>query len=302
LECLNPLGIQAALQAIEQLQGAEDERVQQKQFALQQARYEAARTQRNYDAVDPLNRLVAAELERRWNEALKGQAQLEQELMALQRERSAPPSDAVKAELLALGEDLRRLWDHPASPPEFKKRIVRTVLKEIVATLNDDTIRLILHWQGGDHTELTLSKTRTGQHRYVTDADTIELIRSLARIQPDAMIASLLNRIGRRTAHGQSWNARRVCSVRNNHAIEVYREGERQARGELSVDETASILGVTQTTVLRLIREKRLAATHACTNAPWILRKEDVDKQLAAQREPKVRQTSNPNQIALDIQ
>ena len=302
LECLKPLGIQAAIQATKNLQGAADERVHQKELALQQACYEVVRAQRQYDALDPLNRLVAAELERRWNEALKFQTQLEEELVVLQREQTGPLSDATKEELLALGDDLRELWDHPNSPPEFKKRILRTVLQEIIASSNGDTVRLVLHWKGGDHTELTLEKARTGKHRYRTGTDTIELIRSLARIQPDSMMASILNRIGRRTAQGQSWNARRVCSLRNNHAIEVYREGERQTRGELTVSEVASRLSVTETTVLRMIREKHLPATHACLNALWILLKEDVENYIAGSRPAESPQTSNPNQMALDIQ
>jgi excisionase family DNA binding protein len=302
LECLKPLGLQAAIQAIEGLRGDNDERVQYKQLAVQHARYEVAHAQRQYDAVDPTNRLVAAELERRWNEALKVQALLEEELAALEDEKPSPLCDATKSELLALADDLPQLWHHPNSPNEFKKRILRTVLKQIIASSQGDTVRLVLHWQGGDHTELTLKKNQTGQHRYVTNADTVELIRSLARIQPDVTIASILNRIGCRTAHGKSWNPMRVCSVRNSHAIEVYREGERQERGELTVSEVASMLGVTETTVLRMIRQRHLPANHACVNAPWILLKEDVEKFIAASRTTASPQTRNPNQIELDIQ
>jgi hypothetical protein len=72
-----------------------------------------------------------------------------------------------------IGHDVRRLWDHPKSPPEFKKRVLRTVLKEIIASSDGDTVRLVLHWQGGDHTELTLQKTRRGCHRYITDGSGI---------------------------------------------------------------------------------------------------------------------------------
>src|SRR5205807_249366 len=96
----------------------------------------------------------------------------------------------------------------------------------------------------------------SGRHRYVTDEDLVEIVRMLARIEPDARIASILNRNQRRTAHGQSWTAKRICSLRNNHTIPVYHEGERQARGEMSVSEGAAALGVTPTTVLRLIRVK----------------------------------------------
>jgi excisionase family DNA binding protein len=252
--------------------------------------------------VDPANRLVAAELERRWNDALKLQAQIEEELAVLQRQQSNPLSDAAREELLALGHDVWRLWDHPNSPPEFKKRILRTVFKEIMASDAGDTIRLVLHWQGGDHTELMLQKTRTGHTRYVTDTDAIDLIRSLARIQPDPMIASILNRMGRRTAHGKNWNAARVCSVRNSHAIEVYREGEREARGELTVSEVAALLRVTDTTVLRMIRQKRLPATQVCANAPWVLLKNDVAKFLAPSRSGETPQTGDPNQLALSFQ
>jgi excisionase family DNA binding protein len=302
LECLKPLAVQASLRAIESLQDARDERVHHKELAVQRARYEVSHAQRQYDEVDPSNRLVAAELERRWNEALKLQAQIEEELVALRRRQSDPLSDATREELLSLGQDVRRLWEHPKSQPEFKKRILRTVLKEIIVSSAGNTVRMILHWQGGDHTELTLQKATTGRHRYATDTDTIDLIRSLARIQPDSMIASILNRMGRRTAHGQSWNSKRVCSTRHHHAIEVYREGEREARGELTVREVAVLLRVTDTTVLRLIRQKRLPATQVCANAPWVLLKDDVAKFLAAFRNAEAPQTSNPNQLTLSFQ
>lgn len=302
LECIKPLAVQASLQAVESLQGVHDERLHHKELALQQARYEVTHAQRQYDAVDPSNRLVAAELERRWNETLKLKSQIEEELAALRRQQCNPLSDATKEELLALGHDVRRLWDYPTSPPEFKKRILRTVLKEIIASSDGDTVRLVLHWQGGDHTELTLQKTRRGVHRYITDTDTIALIRSLARIQPDAMIASILNRMGRRTAHDLSWNSKRVCTTRCHHAIDVYREGEREARGEMTVNEVATLLRVTDSTVLRMIRLKRLPATQVCSNAPWVLLKADVAKFLATFPHGEAPQSRNPNQPALSFQ
>ena len=85
LQCLAPLGLGAAMEAIEALQGASDDRIQQKRLALERARYEVTHARRQYDAVDPANRLVAAELERRWNQALTTEAQLETELTSLQQ-------------------------------------------------------------------------------------------------------------------------------------------------------------------------------------------------------------------------
>jgi hypothetical protein len=211
LQCLTPLGLGAAMEAIEALQGASDDRVQQKRLALEHARYEVAHARRQYDAVDPANRLVAAELERRWNQALTAEAQLEAELTSLQQGRERPLSDSQKRELLEFARDLPRLWEDPRSSPEYKKRLLRIALKDIIATCEGETIRLVLHWQGGDHTQVEFQKIRTGEHRYVTDKELVEIIRVLARIEPDERIASILNRNQRRTAHGEVWTAKRIC-------------------------------------------------------------------------------------------
>jgi excisionase family DNA binding protein len=301
LQCLTPFGIEAAIEAIESLQGASDDRTQQKALALEHARYEVIRARRQYDGVDPANRLVVAELERRWNQALTTEAHLEEELATLQQGRELPLSDAQKRELLALARDLPRLWDDPQSSPEYKKRLLRIALKEIIATSEGEAIRLVLHWQGGDHTQIEFQKIRSGEHRHVTDSDLVEIVRTLARIEPDARIASILNRNQRRTAHGQIWTAKRICSLRSHHAIPVYGEGERQARDEMSVSETAVVLGVTPTTVLRLIRLKQLPATQACVGAPWVLHRADVEQCKAERNCPAPPPTVDSAQLALEI-
>jgi DNA invertase Pin-like site-specific DNA recombinase len=301
LQALAPLGIEAAVEAVESLQGADDERIQQKALALEHGRYEVTRARRQYDAVDPANRLVAVELERRWNQALTTEAQLEAELVTLQQGREHPLTDLQKRELLSFARDLPILWGNPRSLPEHKKRLLRVALKEIIATCEGDAIRLVLHWQGGDHTQVEFQKIGTGQHRYVTDDDLVEIVRLLARIEPDERIASILNRNKRRTAHEQNWTGKRVCSLRNNHAIQVYREGERQARGEMSVSESAAALCVTPTTILRLIRSKQLPATQACVSAPWILRSADVERCVAERNHPVTPPTVNSAQLILEI-
>jgi len=169
LRRLEPLGIRASLDAIERNRLSDDERVCHKELALEQARYEASRARRQYDAIDPDNRLVAAELERRWNDALAIQAQRQAELDALREQPADSLSSAARDELMRLGTDLPRLWNHPASGIDIKKRILRTVPKEIVVTKQDHTIRALLNWQGGDHTELEFQTNRTGQHCWATE-------------------------------------------------------------------------------------------------------------------------------------
>ena len=301
LRCLQPLGLQAALQAMDKLQGVEDERLAQMRLALQRAGYEVSRAQRQYDAVDPANRLVAGSLERRWNDALAVQSRLEEEVKELMRQRPDALSDETKQTVMTLADDVPRLWDHPQTTPAMRKRLLRTVIKEIVATSQGESVRFIVHWQGGDHTELHLKKTPTGRHSRITSTETIELITSLARMQPDERIAATINRLGHRTAHGQTWTAARVCSIRKGHGIAAYREGERQARGELTVDEAAAALNVTHTTVLRLIHLKDLPARQICRHAPWTIRQADLDE-ILANRAGHGPSTRVSGQLTLDIQ
>lgn len=302
MQCLTPLGIEAAVEAIDHLQGASDDGLRQKELALEHARYEVTRARRQYDAVDPANRLVAAELERRWNAALTIETQIDAERMTLQQARQRPIDVSTKRDLLTLARDVPALWDHPHSSPEYKKRVLRIALKEIIVTAQGGTVRLVLHWQGGDHTQVEIQKIRPGYHRYVTAHETVDIVRALARIEPDARIAAVLNRTGRLTAHGETWTARRVCSLRHHHAIAVYCDGERQTRGDLSVSDVARMLGATPTTVLRLIRQQQLLATQACASAPWILRGSDVERFAMARRRSANPPTVDSAQLTLAIQ
>jgi excisionase family DNA binding protein len=278
LRAISPLGIDAALQLIADREQASGERLRQSEMALQQARYEVTHARRQYDAVDPDNRLVASELERRWNERLAAAARLEEQIRSLQNEQPRVLCDDERAALLALADDLPRLWNHPAASSETRKRILRAVLKEIIVTVEASRLRLVLHWQGGDHTRLEVAKNRTGQNRWKTDVETVQLVRDLARILPDHSIAPLLNRLGIRSAKGQSWTQLRVRNFRSVHRITVYREGERAARHELILTEAASYLGVHRMTIIRLIRDGLLPARQTCVGAPYVIQEEDLDR------------------------
>ncbi|EHK54128.1 hypothetical protein [Allomesorhizobium alhagi] len=160
---------------------AGSERLRQSELALDQARYEAAHARRQYDAVDPDNRLVAGELERRWNDYLAAVARLEDQVRSLRSEQPSALSEDERTMLMALADDLPALWNHPAASVETRKRILRTVLNEIVVTAAAGRLHLVLHWQGGDHTRLEVVKNRSGQNRYKTNVATEQLVRELVR-------------------------------------------------------------------------------------------------------------------------
>jgi excisionase family DNA binding protein len=277
LRVIAPFGLDAALQAITDRERTGAEALQQTELALEQARYEAARAHRQYDAVDPENRLVVGDLERRWNERLAEVARLEDQICIARQNLPPPITEAERSEILALGTELPRAWNHPAASAATRKRILRAVLEEIVVSVEPGMLRLKLHWKGGDHTELQIVKNRSGQHRWKTSAATEELIRDLARLLPDGSIASILNRLGIRTAKGHTWTQQRVCVFRNDHNIAVYRDGERGERNELILHEVAGRLGVSKMTVVRLIRDGVLPARQACVGAPYVIREADLD-------------------------
>lgn len=273
---LQPLGVEAAVHAIATRAVEADARQRQVELALEQARYEATRMRRQYDAVDPDNRLVASELERRWNAALVAVKAIEDELKALASQRPDTLGEDERQRLLEMGADLEAAWQHPAATPATRKRIIRAVLNEIVVRVEDDQIQLLLHWQGGDHTALTVRKNRTGKHRWAAEPATEALIRALARLMPDKAMASLLNREGKKTGRLNGWTQSRVCTFRNQHDIAVYKEGERASRGEVTLNEAADLLGCSPMTALRLIGTGVLEAKQHCKGAPWIIKREDV--------------------------
>jgi len=267
---LDPLGAEAALAAIAMREAGDADTRRQAELALTEARYEADLARRQYDAVDPANRLVAAELERRWNDRL-AEVRRREERVAAAAATPGSLSPPERERLMALGDDIGAAWRHPDASAETRKAILRAVLEEIVATLADDRIDLLLHWRGGDHTRLAVPRNRTGQHRWRTSAEAGDLIRGLARQLPDGGIAAALNRLGLRTGRGNTWTEARVRSHRNSHGVAVHRPGEMAERGELTLKDAASRLGVSTMTVLRLIGDGTIDATQVCKGAPWAI-------------------------------
>jgi hypothetical protein len=178
---------------------------------LEAARYAADRAFRQYDAADPANRLVAGELETRWNTALSRVGEIEAKIAAHEARKPIPAVDPVALDRLA--SNLKTVWSAPTTDARLKKRIVRTLIQEIVADLDDASAEIILvvHWAGGAHSQIRLPKRRRGQ-RNSTSADIVEAVRRLALIANDDLIAGVLNRNGLKTGNGHRWTRERVTS------------------------------------------------------------------------------------------
>jgi excisionase family DNA binding protein len=289
LAALAPARMEALTQATERLARGRTENRERLERALERARFEAERCRRQYDAVEPENRHVARTLESRWNEALATLDGLQQALSQLDAS-ALVLSEKEQEELYKLAWDLPRLWDHEAAPIALKKRIVRAVIKEVVVYVEATTLRVLVHWHGGQHSELNLRKRKVGEHRWKTTESTLTLIEQLARLMSDKQIAAQLNRMGIKSAKGHSWTRTRVGNFRKSNGIANYTPGERQARGELTIEEVAERLRVSYSTVQRMIQRRLLPARQVCPGAPWIIRSEDVEAYRAGGSHDKDRQ------------
>lgn len=272
LEAIEPAGIEAALLAAQQASDRDNEKRKALELALEKARYQAERARRQYDCMEPENRLVAAELETRWNKSLKTVAELESRLYDL--DDCVVVTDSDRERLLELGDDLQNLWNHQGASATLKKRILRVVLKEIIINVAEDASWYILHlhWAGGVHTQLRVPRNGTGQHRHVTDRDVVDLVRELAKVCTDQQIAAVLNRLGYKTGKGNTWRSSRVFSLRNGNKI----PSQKRSNEWLTLQQTAQVLQVSNRTVERLIKQEVLPARQVVQCAPWVIERRDL--------------------------
>lgn len=277
LQAVEPAGVQAAARAAQLLAQEHAQRRQALDDELMQTRYEAERACRQYDRIEPENRLVAAELERRWNDKLAQVARIQARLAALD-EQCAASSPADMEMLHELGTNVRRVWADPRADMALKKRIVRTVIQSIVVDLDPsgDTICLTIHWSGGAHTDLSVPTRR--RQREQDAAQLGEVVTSLRRVMDDEAIARELNRHGFTTARGKNWTGKRVARLRRSKGLASFRAKDKMAAGLLLQSEAATRAGVSAMSIHRLIQRGILPAEQSHVGLACIIHESDLSR------------------------
>lgn len=275
---VEPAAIEAAKSAAEQSVSQQDEAVRALQLELQAAQYTAEKTRRQYDVADPANRLVTAELERRWNAAMQTVQALENKIA-----EAAAANDAERMQCEPLGHlatDLQGVWNDQRTDVRLKKRLLRTLLEEIVVDvdLTVGVTELLLHWKGGIHTTLRLQRRPRGRTHHSASTEVVEAVRQLSNICPDKTIAGYLNRNGLRTGYGNRWTQERVSSLRNKQQITSYSEERRNAEGWLSLTEAAKHLELCELTLRVAAEKQQVTAMHPLPEGPWIFRRTDLEQ------------------------
>jgi hypothetical protein len=161
--------------------------------------------------------------------------------------------------LLSLAMNLPVVWNSAAADMKVKQRIVRTLIQEIVADVDEraNEIVLVIHWVGGRHTEVRTSKVKAGQHRQCTGSDAIDVVRRMAGRWPDEQIAATLNRLRLQTGAGNTWNDSRVASLRQRLELPVHAPAA-SGPSTLTLDQACRRLGVSNTVLRKLIKTKQL--------------------------------------------
>lgn len=269
LEAVAGHAVEAALMALEQVARADDDVRKSLERELEQARYEASLAARRHAAVDPDKRLVARELETRWNAALGRVAEIEMSIAQLVTAATARP-EIDRGALMALANDLPAVWNAPSTTMRTKQRLTRILVQEIVIDQKEDAQEVVvtIHWTGGRHTEIRITRVRSGRYPEDRHPSPVEVIRNLGGQWPDRELAVTMNRMRCRSAEGTTWTAVRVRELRERMGIAPF-DPTQPREATISVDETARRLKICVGSVLRLIRERILPAEQLMPSAPW---------------------------------
>ena len=282
LRVVQPAAIEASMLATQELGRQQDDILDALHRDLEAARYAAERAQRQYDASDPENRLVTAELERRWNVALQHVREIEVRIEQHGAAADANPAASME-ELYQLSQQLETIWTDPATSVRLKKRIVHTLIEEVLVDVDSVASELVLtlHWKGGAHTELRLPRRRRGQCSTQTSRELIEAVEVLARICSDDLIAGILNRNGHLTGRGNRWTRERVTALRSHHRIPCNKPDEQQPQPWMNLTDAAAQLDVSPRTLRLAIDRGDISADHPFADGPWVISRDVMQGESA---------------------
>ena len=275
LEAVAPHAIEAALEAAARAARADDDVRHALRRQLEEATYEASLAARRHEAVDPDKRLVARELEARWESTLAQVKQIEARIAQLD---AGPASNAPvdRTALLNLAHDLDAAWNAPHADAATKQRIVRIVVREILLDLDEasNDVLVTIHWMGGRHTELRVPRVRARQYEEEQRASAVDVVRKLGGQFSDRDLAATMNRM-RCTGEGP-WTTERVRELRERLSIPVF-DPSRTSAELISINEAARRLCIAPSTVRHLIRDGVIRGVQAMPLAPWRISAAELD-------------------------
>jgi DNA invertase Pin-like site-specific DNA recombinase/predicted DNA-binding transcriptional regulator AlpA len=290
LQAITPAAIEAMRLSLDQLQANHDAALSQWRLEVERARYEAERAERRYRAVEPENRLVARGLESEWEKRLRELAAAESELQRREQQRPRALGPEQLQRLQILGSDIRQVWSAATTTDRDRKELLRTLLEEVILNLKraEGRAHLTLRWRGGAFTALDVPVPKFKPMGPRTDEDTLSLLRRLATLYPDEVIAGIFNRQGRKTATGERFTANQVGSLRRYRGIPRFQLPATPPDGELvTIRKAAQILGMNTSSIHRWLADGFIAGEQVTPGAPWQIRiTEELRSRIVPQAAP----------------
>ena len=286
LEAVSPASLNIHLQALQKIQQQQDMALEQLQLQLERAEYEASRTFRQFDAVEPENRLVARTLERQWNNSLRHAEELKIRIAKRKNEFKDRLSKIEEQEIYRLAHNIPDIWNAPTTSDRDRKMLLRAAIQEAQLTKQDRDVTVKIRWIGGAVTNkiVHLPKVRSKRH---TSLDLVELVRQLAQKFNDDQIARILIRQGRKTATGLSFSAHKIANLRRNYGIPRYKKPKGEQPKTYTAQQAAQILQVSTPTIHNWLNAGFIKGEQMTEGAPWeILLTDDDIERLTAQDAP----------------
>jgi DNA invertase Pin-like site-specific DNA recombinase len=278
LQVIKPSAVEASYQAWDDYCREKDEIIKSLELELQQAQYDSQRARKQYDLADPENRLVASELELRWNNSLEQVKELEQKIDQ-EKNRQKAISMPEKKEFLTLSKDIPLIWNNQEIDVTLKKRIIRTLIEEVIVDVDSEQglIDIIIHWKGGIHSELQVRRRKRGKNCFATPDNVIEIIKELAKVCTDDIIASVMNRSGYKTGLNNRWNRERVTSFRSKRKIPRFTQQRKTEEGWMNLTEASAYLGISGQPLRKAVERGHIKGIHPAKDGPWIFNRKDLE-------------------------
>ena len=278
---LEPASLEATAKALAEADDRYRRNLAVFELAVERARYEADRARRQYDQVEPENRLVARTLERAWEDRLAAVRHAENDLRAQQARRPVSLTSEELAWITTAGADIAAVFHAPATTVPERKQLLRAAICEVVVTIRTAArvADLKIIWQGGAATDLAMPMNKKGGRlTKTTSEDVTDLVRRLAERYDDKTIAAVLAKQHRRTATGLPWTRARVATLRAQHRIPACqpKPGNVAPGGNdvlvVTITKAEKILGVSRVTLYRWLREGFITGEQMTPGAPWQIR------------------------------
>jgi len=300
LAAIEPSALELSLQTAENYEQERQQQIAHWQQRLARAHYEVERAYRQYNVVEPENRLVSRTLEKKWEETLTSEKQLKQDYELFLNHQAYALSENERNEIRALASDIPKLWKSQSTTQIQRKNIVRLLIEKIKVRVIEETekVQVEIYWAGGH-------KTETGFNRPVGKLEQLSYYRELLERAESLYqegktrkeIATILNHEGWQTAKQKSlFNTNTVGTLLSRKGLVSDKKKPsnkvQRKKDEYTMKELSQKLNIPTPTLYQWMKKGQLIArrdTQVFHKGIWLIQadKEEMKRLRGLREQPK---------------